>query len=114
MKNEVTRYTPYELMFWRQPRLPADIAFNLLVNDQKKLHSQYVQDLKSHLEESYRTVTRNALKTAEQNKARFDRHVSESTLDFGDRVLVIHVKLRGKHKLADKWETDIYGVTKCA
>lgn len=101
-KNEVTGYTPYELMFGRQPRLPVDIVFNLLVNDQKKLRSQYVQDLKSHLEESYRIVTRNALKTAERNKARFDRHVTEFTLDVVDRVLVRNVKLRGKHKLADK------------
>lgn len=26
----------------------------------------------------------------------------------GDRVLVINVRLRGKHKLADKWDSEVY------
>lgn len=78
MKNDITGYTPYERMFGRQPRLPVDLAFNLPVNEQKSSHSQYVHDLKRHLEESYRMVTKNALKMFERDKARFDRHVTES------------------------------------
>lgn len=113
-KNDVTGFTPYELMFGRQPRLPVDLAFGLPVHNQKKSHSQYVKDLKRNLEESYRVATRNASKTAERNKTRFDKRVTESTLEVGDRVLVRNVRLRGKHKLADKWESAIYVVVKRA
>lgn len=73
-----------------------------------------MQRLKSHLEESYKIATENAAKTAAKNKSRFDRHVTASKLEAGDRVLVRAVRLRGKHKLADKWETDVYVVVKQA
>lgn len=109
-KNETTGFTPYELMFGRQPRLPVDLAFGLPVNHAPGSHSQYVRNLKSQLEGSYRVATENAKKMADRNKARFDRHVVDSTLREGDRVLVRNVRLRGKHKLADRWESDVYVV----
>ncbi|XP_035996669.1 pollen-specific leucine-rich repeat extensin-like protein 2 [Fundulus heteroclitus] len=49
-----------------------------------------------------------------RNKTFFDRHITTSELAVGDRVLVRNVRLRGKHKLADKWEPDIYVVVKRA
>ena len=73
-----------------------------------------MQRLKSHLEESYKRATENAAKIAAKNKARFDRHVTASKLEAGDRVLVRAVRLRGKHKLADKWELDVYVVVRQA
>ncbi|KAI3371497.1 hypothetical protein L3Q82_024075 [Scortum barcoo] len=113
-RNDVTGYSPYELMFGRQPRLPVDLAFGLPASSQPKSHSQYVHDLKGHLEESYRVATENASKTAERNKQRFDKRVVEPTLEAGDRVLVRNVRIRGKHKLADKWESAVHIVVKCA
>ncbi len=97
-------------MFGRQPRLPVDLAFGLPVNHQPGSHSLYVSNLKSQLEESYRVGTENAKKTASRNKARFDERVVDSTLKEGDRVLVRNVRLRGKHKLANRWEPDVYVV----
>lgn len=41
-------------------------------------------------------------------------HVRESTLDTGDIVLVRNLSFRGKHKLADRWESTIYVVQKKA
>lgn len=111
-RSEVTGFTPYELMFGRQPRLPVDLAFGLPVNYKPGSHSQYVRNLRSRLEESYKVATENAKKTADRNKARFDKHVVDSTLTEGDRVLVRNVRLRGKQKLADKWESDVYVVIK--
>ncbi|XP_041861558.1 uncharacterized protein LOC121652704 [Melanotaenia boesemani] len=113
-KNDTTGFSPYELMFGRQPRLPIDLALGLPVNAVKHTHSQYVRDLKSRLEESYKIAASNAGKTADRNKIRFDKRVVDSTLEEGDRVLVRNVKLRGKNKLADKWEESIYTVLKRA
>ncbi len=73
-----------------------------------------MKSLKSRLEESYRVATHNASKVAEQNKKQFDRNVNASALEPGDRVLVRNVKLRGKHKLSDKWESEIYVVLRKA
>lgn len=112
-RNDVTGFSPYELMFGRQPRLPIDIAFGLPLNKkQPHSHSQYVKLLKSHLEESYQIAIQNSRKVADKNKKRFDKVVRESTLDIGDRVLVRNLRFRTKHKLADRWEPTIYVVIK--
>ncbi|KAJ8004302.1 hypothetical protein DPEC_G00157720 [Dallia pectoralis] len=112
-KNDVTQFTPYELMFGRQPRLPVDIAFGLPVKyGAPKTHSQYVKTLRARLEESYQIATKNSQKVAGRNKRRFDKAVRESTLEEGDQVLVRNLRLRNKHKLADKWESTVYKVLK--
>ncbi|KAJ8280758.1 hypothetical protein GJAV_G00058650 [Gymnothorax javanicus] len=114
-KNEVTGYSPYELMFGRQPRLPIDLAFGVPLRERPQTsHSEYVCNLRSHLEESYKLATSNAAKNAARNNARFDRRITESAFEVGDRVLVRRVRLRGKHKLADKWEPASHVVTKRA
>lgn len=69
-RNDTTGYTPYELMFGRQPRLPVDLAFGLPADTSTKSHSQYVQDLKNRLRESYEMATKSAEKLAERNKRR--------------------------------------------
>lgn len=108
-KHETTGFTPYELMFGRQPRLPVDLIFNTTVSqDNPKFHSQYVQSLKTHLQESYKLAQKNAAKSGERNKIRFDRKVTESSLEEGDRVLVRNVRVRGKHKLADRWDPVVH------
>ncbi len=112
-KYESTGFSPYELMFGRQLRLPLDLAFGLPCKDSSPAsHSQYVQHLKSHLKESYEVASQNARKVAEKNKMRYDKHVTNSCLEFGDCVLVRNVRIRGKHKLADRWESEIYIVVK--
>lgn len=104
-------------MFGRTPRLPVDIAFGLPLREpQHKNHSQalksrlFFQALKSRLQESFNIAARNSTKSADRNKARFDNRVIPSALVPGDRVLVRNVRLRGKQKLSDKWEQEVYGV----
>lgn len=113
-KHDTTRFAPYELMFGRQPRLPVDLAFGLPVSKTCHNHSEYVKHLKDNLEKSYHLASKNAEKIMQKNKTRFDRTVTASELNVGDRVLVRNVRLRGKHKIADKWESTIYVVVKKA
>ncbi|XP_038124076.1 uncharacterized protein LOC119771905 isoform X2 [Cyprinodon tularosa] len=114
-RNDVTGFCPYELMFGRKPRLAVDLAFGLPLNkDQKVTHVQYVESLKKRIEESYKLASQNAQKVAHKNKTRFDKKITVSELEPGDRVLVRNVRLRGKNKLADKWEADIHVVVKRA
>ncbi|RXN35730.1 Retrovirus-related Pol polyprotein from transposon 412 [Labeo rohita] len=110
-RNETTGFSPYELMFGRQPKLPVDLAFGLPLRDKEEIsHYQYVKTLRSNLEESFRIASEHAKKMAGRNKARFDKRVTVSQLHKGDRVLVRNVRLRGKNKLADKWEGVVYVV----
>lgn len=88
-----------------------DLTFALPIGDKRhSSHSEYVKNLKTRLEESYRLASRNALKTAARNKVHFDQKVTRSDLGVGDRVLVRNVRFRSKQKLADKWEADVYVV----
>lgn len=102
-------------MFGRSPRLPVDLAFGLPVGETpSKSPSQYVESLRSRLEESFQLALKCAEKSGEKNKARFNQRVTPSSLEEGDRVLVQNVRIRGKHKLEDKWEQSVYVVVKRA
>uniref|UniRef100_A0A3B3I4L9 Gypsy retrotransposon integrase-like protein 1 n=1 Tax=Oryzias latipes TaxID=8090 RepID=A0A3B3I4L9_ORYLA len=110
-RNDVTGYTPYELLFGRLPRLPVDLAFGLPIKEPPTVaHTDYVKNLKARLEESYKLASKNAWRSADKNKSSFDKYVKPASLQVGDRVLVRNVKIRGKHKLADRWEHDVYVV----
>ncbi|XP_065144555.2 retrovirus-related Pol polyprotein from transposon 412 [Paramisgurnus dabryanus] len=64
-RNETTGFSPYELMFGRQPRLPVDLAFGLPIKGKMDVtHSQYVKNLKSNLKESFRIAVENSKKMA--------------------------------------------------
>ncbi|KAM3849152.1 obscurin-like [Diretmus argenteus] len=80
-RNDVTGFTPYKLMFGRQPRLPVDLAFGLPVQGGKHTsHSEYVQNLKSRLEESYKMAMENAAKIAHKNKTRIQSILNLQTI----------------------------------
>ena len=43
-------------------------------------------------------------KSASHQKEQYDSKVCESTVDIGDHVLIRKVGVKGKNKLADKWD----------
>ncbi|XP_075035502.1 uncharacterized protein LOC142097511 [Mixophyes fleayi] len=106
-KNESTGYSPYLLMFGREARLPIDICFGMDTADpQEKPHLKYVEQLKQELMEAYRLAEAAASKAGQRNKGRYDLQVKEHILEPGDRVLLRHLGLPGKHKLANRWRKD--------
>lgn len=112
-RNDTTGYSPYELMFGRQPRLPIDLVLGTHPGKSShKSYSEYVKHLRQNLQESYTLATEHSKKMGEKNKVRFDKKVRAAELYAGDRVLVKNVNIRGKHKLANRWEQTIYIVVK--
>ncbi|MCW4250032.1 MAG: RNase H-like domain-containing protein [Candidatus Thiodiazotropha endolucinida] len=111
-KHDSTGYSPFFLMFGRHPRLAVDAYLGLqspVQPDSSREH--YVSKLKKRLNFAYKVAAREAEKSANRSKTNYDLKVREATLDVGDHVLIRNVGLRGKHKLADKWDKHPYVVT---
>ena len=94
------------LMFGRFPRL-AVVAFLGMKapGESGKNAGTYVSKLKSRLNFAYKTAARQAKKRAHRSKDMYDTKVRESL------VLIRNVGLKGKHKLADRWNRQPYVVT---
>lgn len=107
-RHENTGQTPFFLMFGRQPRLPVDLAFGIKSGVERKSYSKYISDLREKLKCSYARAANESNLAGEKRKEIYDRKVRGSSVQEGDRVLVKKLVHDGKHKLADKWEDDIY------
>ncbi|XP_048860035.1 uncharacterized protein LOC125727403 [Brienomyrus brachyistius] len=115
-KNDTTGFSPYQLMFGRQPSLPIDVPrYPIGLNPERQsrvTHTDFVKRLKERLRESYKLAVEHSDRTAQKNKERYDLKVRETILDEGDRVLVKNVGVRGKHKIADRWSRTVYRIVK--
>ncbi len=104
-----TGFSPFYLMFGRHPRLAIDAFLGISSLENKpKRHKDYADQLKDRLQEVYDIALQESKKSAETYKHHYDLRVRHSDLQPGDRVLVRNVGLRGRHKLADKWEATPY------
>ena len=110
-RHESTGSSPYSLMFGRDPRLPVDLSFGLSEDQPAEPLTKYVDNLRSRLKASFDLATANANKARKKQKAHYDLKTRPADLQLEDRVLVKKVAFgEGRHKLADRWEEEIYKV----
>ncbi|XP_048252844.1 uncharacterized protein LOC125381000 [Haliotis rufescens] len=111
IRHESTGHSPFFLMFGRCPRLPVDLAFGLDIQPSKpKSLQQYTKSLRERLQEGYHLASQNSKEAQQDQKTYFDKKARAAIIETGDRVLVKTVAFEGRHKLADRWEGDIYTV----
>ena len=111
MRHDSTGFSPFELMFGRAPRLPIDLVFGTMKDGNEPCpKSDYVKELKSRLEKSYELAGKTAEESRQKQKQQFDKTAKASNLKEGDKVLVKILAFKGKHKLADKFEEEVYTV----
>ncbi|MCG8035390.1 MAG: DDE-type integrase/transposase/recombinase [Candidatus Thiodiazotropha taylori] len=111
IKHESTGFSPYMLLFGREPKLPIDIAFGLNKGDSDYTsYSDYVTDLQKRLKETFEVVNKEADRAREKQKTYYDLKARAAKLEIGDRVLVEILAFDGKHKIADKWSDEVYVV----
>ena len=110
-KYDTTGYSPYFLLFGREPRLPIDVLLPSPDHEHTSSYTTYVADLRKRIKYAHELVDARIKKAGEANKELYDRKVRGATLEPGDQVLVRKVGLQGKNKLADRWEEELCVVT---
>ena len=106
--NDSTGFSPFHLMFGRKPRLPIDVVFQLGSKQDDLDYVTYIQQLKEHLKQAYELASQRMAALAKANKTRYDKKARGAVPVVGDRVLLRNVSIRGKHKLASKWQDDVF------
>lgn len=111
-EHETTGFAPFFLMFGRIPRLPVDVVFqHVLSKDVVVDHHEFVSRLKRDLSEAACIARQNSRTEQARQAKNYDRKVKGSPLTVGDRVLLANRGVRGKRKIADKWDSIVYEVT---
>ena len=111
-RNTATGYSPYYLLFGREPRLPIDVEFGLKRGRPQSPPSQstYVTQLRRRLRFAHKKAKQVADRQQAKHKELYDRRCREAALGIGDLVLVKKTAWKGKHKIQDRWESDEYQV----
>lgn len=110
-KSDATGFSPHMLMFGWNPKLPIDSFLGLDLGNEGDANPRgYVEKLQQRMQSAYAIAAEEARKTGLKNKERYNIKVRETKLEQGDKVLVRNVGLKGKNKLADRWEDKVYVV----
>ena len=109
-RNAATGFSPYYLLFGREPRLPVDVEFGLQRGSQRGPlgESNYVSQLRRRLKFAHNKAKLVASKQQARHKGFYDRKCRSTTLDVGDLVLVKQTAWKGRHKIQDHWEEEEY------
>ena len=103
-KCDSAGFSPYFLMFGREPRLPVDNMFPLC----SEPRGDYITNVKKPSEWAWAKASENGSKAKESQKNYYDKRVRGATLILGDKVLVRNCSFEGPHKFQDKWSDDIF------
>ncbi|XP_060575985.1 uncharacterized protein LOC132733359 [Ruditapes philippinarum] len=109
--HESTKISPYELMFGRKARLPIDSLFAQATEETTSTTPiEYINELKNYIRTTRKIVEDHTQKAKEKQKKYFDRKAKAGTITVGDKVMVKILKHDGKHKIADKFEQELFDV----
>ena len=97
-------------MFGRHPRLAIDAFLGIRSSEERKSHQDYADKLKNRLSDAYKCASEEVAHKGEKYKHYYDKEIRHSVFEARDRVLVKKVGFKGKHKLADIWESTPYVV----
>ena len=105
-----TSYSPFYLMFGRDPRLPIDRLVD--TEEERFTPSDWVTKHQMELREAHKRASDMLKRQAETRKKHFDskRRTKEGTIAVGTRVLVRNRGVRGRNKIQDRWSNKVFKV----
>lgn len=93
--NVTTGFSPYFIMYGRDPRLPTDILMSTNYNEIKFDMNQYQMQHTNHLRTAYEIVKKNLEKEAISRKIRWDKNIKGHKVFIpGDEVLMFQTNLK--------------------
>uniref|UniRef100_A0A3P9J9N1 Gypsy retrotransposon integrase-like protein 1 n=1 Tax=Oryzias latipes TaxID=8090 RepID=A0A3P9J9N1_ORYLA len=109
--HETTGFAPFYLMFGRVPRLPVDLMFkNVLQDDIICDYDSYVKSLANDFRSAMVLAQQHSSREQKHQRDQYDKRSKGLPLSLGDQVLVANKRAKGKRKLSDKWESVVYTV----
>ncbi len=109
--HEATGFSPFFLLFGREPTLPVDLMFPRKGEERNQSQTGYAEKWREVMQEAYTIARQNMKKSAKRGQKNYNQHAWSSTLESGDHVLVRNLTPRGgTGKLRSYWEDMIYVV----
>ena len=81
-------FSPYELMFGRQAKLPAEAHWDRPTENRSKTLAEYLDNLQSGLQKMHAEALKNANASHGKNKVMYENKINQFTCAPGDRVLL--------------------------
>ena len=110
-RHDTTDFSPYYILFGREPRLPIDLILPRHETTSKTSYSGYIAALRKRMKYAHGVVEDRIKRKGETRKEWYNKKVRGATLIPGDQVLLRRLGLQGKNKLADRWEEEVFVVT---
>ena len=109
-KHDTTGFSPFRLLFGREPKLPIDVMLNLnFDDDSKETYQSYVQKWAYAMRQAHDIANKNSSRSRDKYKVQYDKKVKSVVLQPGERVLVKNLSERGgPGKLRSYWENKVH------
>ena len=111
--NSAMGFSPYFLMFGRQPCLPIDVTLGLAPwTITEPNTTKFVQKIRECTWCAHKKAEAFQAKEAQQHKCNYNKQCRAGALEVGDTVLVHVTASKGCHEMQDQWENREYVVEK--
>ena len=111
--NSATGFSPYYLMYGRQPHLPVDVTLGLAPHTiTEPSTSKFVQKMREFANGLTGKAKAFQAKEAHRHKHNYNSRSNAVALAVRDTVLVCVTAFKGHHKIQDRWENREYVVEK--